>query len=102
MVSGGRVWCLGAKDSNDLEQWMRAIAKGTKRLEIDVVIEGGTKKITTSNPKAKLVNRLGHYGGKMKKGKGKMKKGRGSVVLKRKSMAVLAGVGGGEDGETKE
>ena len=116
MVSGERVWCLGAQNADNLEEWMRAIVQGTQKLEIQVVVEGGTKKITTTNPQVKLVNRLGHYGVKKKKvgkgGKGgKKKKGRGSVVAKqrRSSQKPLAGtlgsiadVGGGGGGEAKK
>ena len=120
MVSGERVWCLGAQNADNLEEWMRAIVKGTQKLEIQVAVEGGTKKITTTNPQVKLVNRLGHYGAKKKKvgkggkgGKGKKKKGRGSVVAKqrRSSQKPLAGTlgsiadvggGGGEDKKKQE
>ena len=47
---------------------------------MDVTVDGGVKKITTTNPKAKLENRLAGFSKiKKKKGKGKGKKkgGRG-------------------------
>jgi hypothetical protein len=94
MVAGERVWCLGANDQDDLEAWMRAICTSTNRLQIKVTVEGGVKKITTTNPKAKLENRLGFYG-KKKKGGGKKKKigGRGkrsSVKPGQMNMSALA------------
>jgi hypothetical protein len=97
MVAGERVWCLGAKDQHDLESWMRAICQQTKRLVINVSVEGGVKKITTSNPKVKLESRLEFYGKAKSRGKkgGKKKIGggrgkRASMAAKQLNMASLA------------